>query len=210
MSVIKNLTFEIEKFKLNVPHLEISDNGLTAITGPSGSGKSTFLKILIGIHQPRGWHWNFKNVDLAALDISKRNLGVVFQNYQLFPHMTAEMNIKIVMKSKNNLNAEALEKLEYYKNKLNLTKCWQTQAQNLSGGEQQRIAILRAVMSRSEIILLDEPFSALDESNKHEAYKIVKELLYEAQIPALMVTHSLAEAHYFTEQFIKFDNGHLV
>lgn len=210
MSVLTNLVYHLDQFKLQVPHLEISDNGVTALIGPSGSGKTSLFKVLLGIYQPTNWHWIFKGVDLAQLSLDQRQLGVVFQTYELFPHLTAEMNIKLIMEARRNNDQSAFDQLNKYKDQLNLNRCWNTQAEKLSGGEQQRVALLRAIMSRPRIILLDEPFSALDQSIKQEAYLIVKDLLYETQIPALMITHQIEEAKHFTDRFIYMENGQIV
>lgn len=210
MSKISQLHYSIGSLNLEIPHLEISDTGVTAITGQSGSGKTTFFRILLGLYQPQNWSWQFHGKEMAALDISQRQLGVVFQNYELFPHLTAEENIRLIMKSRNNLNATSEDQLNHFKQKLKLETCWTTKAQFLSGGEQQRVALLRAILSAPQMILLDEPFSALDPALKQEAYDVVKNVLSEIKVPALMITHNIAEARFFTERIIEFKNGKIL
>jgi ABC-type nitrate/sulfonate/bicarbonate transport system ATPase subunit len=124
--------------------------------------------------------------------------------------LSAEENITLVMKSRNNWNQKSQDQLEYFKNKLKLETCWKTEARKLSGGEQQRVALLRAVLSQPKMILLDEPFSALDKDLKQEAYQLVKQVLHEAGLPALMITHNSEEAKYFTSHIIEFKNGKIV
>jgi ABC-type sugar transport system ATPase subunit len=210
MSKISQLVFKQDEFRLDIPELEIAEVGVTAITGHSGSGKTTFFKILLGIYQPDQWSWIFNGQEMSKLDIQDRQLGVVFQNYELFPHLSAEENITLVMKSRNNWNQKSQDQLEYFKNKLKLETCWKTEARKLSGGEQQRVALLRAVLSQPKMILLDEPFSALDKDLKQEAYQLVKQVLHEAGLPALMITHNSEEAKYFTSHIIEFKNGKIV
>lgn len=210
MSKINYLEFAQNQFKLSISNLEIPDQGITAIIGPSGSGKTTFFKILIGIDQPEKLSWIFNNIEMADLDLAHRQLGVVFQNYEIFPHLTAEENITLIMKARNNYNSESLQILKEYKTKLKLEKCWLTKGLHLSGGEQQRVALLRAVLSRPRMILLDEPFSALDLELKVEAYDLVKNVLNDLKVPALMITHSLTEAQYFTNHIIEFRDGKIV
>ncbi len=211
MSKISHLVFEQDSFRLEIPDLEIPDTGVMAITGHSGSGKTTFFKILLGLVQPEApWSWKFNGSEMATMPISERNLGVVFQSYELFPHLTAEENITLIMKSRDNWSEESQKKLNYYKNKLKLEACWETLGRNLSGGEQQRVALLRAVLSRPKMILLDEPFSALDQALKQEAYALVRDVLREAELPALMITHNSDEAKYFTSHIIEFKNGKIV
>ncbi len=211
MSVIKNLHLQIQDFSLSIDELSLSDHEVTAVIGPSGSGKSTFFKALIGLEKPQSnWSWKFKEILLSDLDISERRLGVVFQNYELFPHLTAQQNIEMVMKARNNFGSEAQEKKEYFKNKLNLTKCWTTSAHRLSGGEQQRVALLRAMLSLPRLILLDEPFSALDEKNKNEAYDLLQSVISEIEAPALLITHDMKEAQLFAKKMIYFDQGRVI
>ncbi|MBY0452782.1 MAG: ATP-binding cassette domain-containing protein, partial [Bdellovibrionaceae bacterium] len=99
MSLIKNLHYKFDGFELRADSLEIPDSGITVLQGPSGSGKSTFLNILIGLEKPKSWAWTFQGTELSVLPIEDRRLGVVFQTYDLFPHMTAEENVTLVLKA---------------------------------------------------------------------------------------------------------------
>lgn len=210
MSLIKNLNFTTDGFQIDIPHLEFADQGVTAITGHSGSGKTTFFKILLGLYQPQNWSWVLHNNEMSQLSPNERQLGVVFQNYELFPHLTAEENITLIMRARDNLNKSSQEMLEHFKHSLKLEKCWNTQAKNLSGGEQQRVALLRAVLSKPQLVLLDEPFSALDHEVKQEAYGLVQSVLNEIRVPALIITHNISEAKLFTSHIIEFKNGKIV
>jgi ABC-type sugar transport system ATPase subunit len=207
MSLIKNLNFTTDGFQIDIPHLEFADQGVTAITGHSGSGKTTFFKILLGLYQPQNWSWVLHNNEMSRLSPNERQLGVVFQSYELFPHLTAEENIILIMRARDNLNKSSQEILEHFKHSLKLEKCWNTKAKNLSGGEQQRVALLRAVLSKPQLVLLDEPFSALDHEVKQEAYGLVQSVLNEIRVPALIITHNISEAKLFTSHIIEFKNG---
>lgn len=211
MSVIENLKFNIGRFNLDIPKMELSDEGVTAITGASGSGKSTLFNILLGLYEPQSsWSWSFKEIQMNQLSTSDRKIGVVFQHHELFPHLTAEENITLVMKSRGNISAEAYKKLDEYKHKLKLESCFHTAADNLSGGERQRVSLLRAIMSLPRLILLDEPFASLDKDNKNESMELVKKVLIELKIPAYLITHSLEEAHFFTSRVIQMSDGKLL
>ena len=211
MSVIENLKFKIGNFTLDIPEIKLSDEGVTAITGISGSGKSTLFNLLLGIYEPQsGWSWKFKGEHLHQLSTSERRIGVVFQHHELFPHLTAEENITIVMKARNNYSPETRHKLDEYKRKLKLESCFHTLADNLSGGERQRVSLLRAIMSDPRLILLDEPFASLDANNKNESMELVKKVLSELKIPAYLITHSLEEAHFFTTRVIQIEGGKLL
>jgi sulfate transport system ATP-binding protein/putative spermidine/putrescine transport system ATP-binding protein len=210
MSRIKNLNFVTDGFQIDIPHLEFADQGVTAITGHSGSGKTTFFKILLGLYQPQNWSWIFLNKEMSRLSPDERHLGVVFQSYELFPHLTAEENITLVMRSRDNVSKQSVEMLEHYKYTLKLEDCWRTKGKNLSGGEQQRVALLRAVLSKPQLLLLDEPFSALDHEVKQEAYGLVQSVLNDIGVPALIITHNISEAKLFTNDIIEFKNGKIV
>jgi sulfate transport system ATP-binding protein/putative spermidine/putrescine transport system ATP-binding protein len=194
MSVIKNLHYKLDQFSLSVAELEISDSGVTSIQGPSGAGKTTLFNILIGLLPLAGWSWTFKGEDLAKLQISERRLGVVFQSYELFPHLTAFENIQIVLNSRHQKVDQALlDKVSRYRRTLQLEKCWQTKAALLSGGEKQRVALLRAVISNPRMLLLDEPFSALDENLRSESRETLRGFLQEVDVPTLLITHDMED-----------------
>ena len=210
MSVIKNLISEFENFTLNIPFLEIADQGITVIQGESGSGKTTLLQTLIGIHNPqKPWEWLYKGEDLSRVAMGERRMGVVFQSYDLFPHMTAEENVLIVMKARHESRKrfEMYEKISDYKKQLNLDRCWNTEAQLLSGGEKQRIAFLRAVVSNPRMLLLDEPFSALDEKLRVESRATLKNFIQQFDIPVLLVTHDQQDVDALAQHKIQIHNG---
>jgi len=189
MSHIKNLNLKLTSFELIVDDLQLPDSGLTAFMGPSGSGKSSFLQTLIGLHQPAGWSWRFKGELLSDLPISKRRLGVVFQSYDLFPHLSAEENVRIVRSSEAEKSPESEQRLQQQIRILQLERCWQTRASELSGGEKQRVALLRALAFEPRLLLLDEPFAALDQNLREEARQMVTELIQRCQVPVYLVTH---------------------
>lgn len=195
MSFIKNLHYSWSDFTLDIPELEMDDSGVTSLQGPSGSGKTSFLNTLIGLVKPTGWQWQFKGEDLSQLEPGERRMGVVFQGYDLFPHLTAEENIMLVLNARNTNAAktQALLKLKEFKAQLNLEKCWGTQAHVLSGGEKQRVALLRAVFSNPRMLLLDEPFAALDTELRNESRALVKNLIQQLDIPVLLVTHDILD-----------------
>ena len=212
MSSIKNLYFKLDNFELDIPSLDIPDTGVTAIEGSSGAGKTTFLKILIGLYRPKEWTWKFKGENMNLLDINERRLGVVFQGYDLFPHLTAEDNILLVLNARNQNKDrnEVNKRLQKYKFQLSLESCWKTPAQNLSGGEKQRVALLRALISNPRILLLDEPFSALDVDLRLEARRMVKEIINQLEIPVYLVTHDKEDVEFLAQRVICMKNGKII
>lgn len=193
MSVIKNLNYKIDSLQINISHWEIAETGVTALVGPSGSGKSTILKLLIGLLTCKEMSWIFLDKDISKLPIGEKNLGVVFQTLDIFPHMTTEENIRFAGQSKKMSDIKIKEKLQMLIEKLNLQSCLKTKGEFLSGGEKQRVALARALMGEPRILLLDEPFNALDVSVRKEARLLVKNILNEMKIPAIIVTHDEAD-----------------
>ena len=210
MSVVKNMVHDYGDFKLDIPQWEIADQGVTALWGPSGSGKTSVFRVLIGIESCRDLSWSFKGVDLARLPVQRRNLGVVFQNYELFPHLTAEENILFAAEAKNVPVVESRELLRRWISRLNLSSCIARKARLLSGGERQRVALARALMSRPKMMLLDEPFSALDENLRDEARKLVRDVLVEEDVPALLITHDERDLAVLATHIQKIHLGKLV
>lgn len=212
MSSIRNLHIKLDNFELNIPELDLPEKGVTAIQGPSGSGKTTLLKALIGLYEPVGWTWKFKDEILSQLDMGKRRLGVVFQSYDLFPHLTAEDNILLILNARTPKNRyhEVNQQLQKYKIQLNLDSCWKTLAHKLSGGEKQRVALLRALVSSPRILLLDEPFSALDQELRFEARKLVKELLNQLDIPVYLITHDKEDVEFLAQKIIHLQAGKIL
>lgn len=207
MAFIKNLNYKIDRFNLEIPFLEIKDKEINLIMGPSGSGKTTLFNLITGYISYTNWSFEVDGVDISKLDIGERQLGVVFQSYELFPHLTAAENIEIVMQARNNSKAQG--DLENFKNLLNLKNCWDTKASHLSGGEKQRVSILRAILSKPRMLLLDEPFSALDENNKEEARSILKQVLSLSQITTLMISHDPNDLKIFDKNVIRLEKGKL-
>lgn len=205
MALIKNINLKLGSFEMRLNQLQLPDEGVTAIQGPSGSGKSSFFNTLIGVHNPKNWSWVMQNVDIAKLTIADRKLGVVFQNFELFPHMTAEENVKIVFNARSKKNfAECVSE---YIDKLALSSCWKTKAAALSGGEKQRVALLRALVSHPRVLLLDEPFSALDAQLKTQARELVKSILLELKIPVYLITHDESDVQFLAHYKVKLQNG---
>jgi len=211
MSLIKNLLYKEGAFSLEVPHLELADTGVTSIQGPSGSGKTTLFNILTGILPVSGWSWNFKGEDLAKLPVAGRRLGVVFQSYELFPHLSAAENVEIVASARNSgIDATLKEKIFRYQKTLQLEKCWNTKAALLSGGEKQRVAFLRAVISNPRLLLLDEPFSALDENLRAGSREMLRNFLKEVAVPVLLITHDAEDVRALAQHHLNIRDGKIV
>ncbi len=189
MSYLKNINYREDNIHYAIPYFEYQTGQVYYINGVSGSGKTTFFNILCGIIELKDWQWLDGSTDLAKLSVEDRQLGVVFQSHDLFNNLTAFENIEIVMKARNNWSSESRQKLQSFIEKLDLQSCLQTTALKLSGGEKQRVALLRAILSKPRVLILDEPFSALDQANKLAAQKIIMDYLAEHKLTTLIASH---------------------
>jgi sulfate transport system ATP-binding protein/putative spermidine/putrescine transport system ATP-binding protein len=210
MSVVSHLKKDYSDFKLDIDQWEILDHGITALAGPSGSGKTSILRILLGLEKCPSLQWIFQGTDLAQLAPPDRRVGVVFQGYDLFPHMSAQENIlfaaqarKIAVPLQNQRMQKLIEQLE-------LSSFLVRPAALLSGGEKQRVAIARALIGSPRILFLDEPFSAMDESLREKARQLVRQVLAEENIPALLITHDDRDIQALANKVSAIDSGRIV
>lgn len=207
MSIISDLYIKRDGFELSIEKVEVADTGVTAVWGPSGSGKSTFFRALIGLEPCPSLSWKFKDLDLAKLSVSEKKLGVVFQSYELFPHLTAKENIKFAATARNVSSAE--KKIEDALDVLELVSVADRKVQVLSGGEKQRVALARAMIGEPRILLMDEPFSALDEELRDQAREYLKRIIEVHSIPVLLITHDRHDVEALAQHQIKLKNGKL-
>ena len=210
MSLVKNLHIKFEgDFDLKIDELKILDDGITCIMGPSGSGKSTFFNALIGAVPAPQMSWSFKDEDLNTLSISERRLGVVSQNYDLFPHMTGLQNLKFAAKARGVEKAEQEKLLAQLNESLKISSFYNKNVNLLSGGEQQRIAIARALIGKPRVLLLDEPFASLDSGLRAESRNLIKSIVKEYKIPTLLITHDKSDADALADALITFESGRI-
>ncbi len=189
MSQVEALYAEFDDFKIDIPSWEILENGVTALWGPSGAGKTSVLRLLIGLDRPKSLRWIFQGEDIAKLSTPQRRLGVVFQSYELFPHMSAKENILFAAESRKIPSERAAKSLDEFVQILKLENCLNRKAALLSGGEKQRTALARALIGEPRLLMLDEAFSALDEAMRGEARELVKKVIQLKKISTILITH---------------------
>lgn len=197
-------------FRLDIPRWEIADSGVTALWGPSGAGKTSVFRCLLGLEPVPSMSWDFQGVDIAKLSVSERRLGVVFQNYELFPHMTAAENIMFAAQSRRISSDEFRAKIKELVVTLNLESCFERRASLLSGGERQRVALARALIGKPRMLLLDEPFAALDSDLRASARSLVKSVVSAAGIPVILITHDRADLDALANHVVEIRDGKLV
>jgi sulfate transport system ATP-binding protein/putative spermidine/putrescine transport system ATP-binding protein len=211
MSWVRDLKRDYGDFVIDVPEWEILDQGVTVLWGPSGSGKTSIFRILLGLDEGAlGYSWRFGDVDLAKLPAPARRLGVVFQTLEIFPHMTAEANIRFAAESRGLTGPESERHLRELVATLGLESCLTRRGHLLSGGEKQRVALARALIGKPRCLLLDEPFSALDADLRTEARALVRRALEIEKIPALLITHDRADLEAFTGKVSEIRAGRIV
>ncbi len=196
-------------FSIEISNWEILEQGIHALSGPSGSGKSSVFRILLGLEICKSLHWKWGPEDLASLSPGDRRIGVVTQSYDLFPHLTAKQNIFFASEARKIEKNLAQERYGLLKDKLSLAVFESREAKLLSGGEKQRVALARALMSFPRLLLLDEPFSALDSELKVEARSLLKQIVQETKIPALFITHDPEDIKVLADKVSYISKGRL-
>jgi sulfate transport system ATP-binding protein len=194
-------------YALKNVNLEISSGSLTALVGPSGSGKSTLLRIIAGFEAAdQGRVWLFGN-DATKQTIENREIGFVFQNYALFPHLTVAENIAFGLKIKKISHREIQERVKELLELIQLDNFGEAYPQQLSGGQRQRVALARAMAIEPKLLLLDEPFGALDPKVRKDLRNWLKELHSQVPLTTLLVTHDQQEAMEVADQLVVFQQG---
>lgn len=210
MSQVEALCAEYDDFKIDIPSWEILETGVTALWGASGAGKTSVLRLLIGLDQPKTMRWIFQGVDIAKLKTPERRLGVVFQSYELFPHLSARENIMFAAESRKIQKDRAQNSFDEFVHILKLESCLNRKAMLLSGGEKQRVALARALIGEPRLLMLDEAFSALDESLRAEARELVKKVIQLKKIPTILITHDQQDIKSLAQKVSEIEAGRIV
>lgn len=192
--------------------LTLNPGEITALIGHSGSGKTTLLRLLAGMERPdHGQILSGETVLAGAtqhVPIEKRNIGLVFQDFALFPHMTALQNVMFGLRTA--AKHDRIKIAETWLDRLGLTSRRDAYPHHLSGGEQQRTAIARALAPNPVAILLDEPFSGLDPSMRDRVREAALHAIRDAGMPALLVTHDASEALVHADSIAVIDRGKIL
>lgn len=200
MLKITNFNVKIDDFKLENINLELNQGDYFVILGESGAGKTVFLESIAGRHNLDRGIIELQNSIISDLLPEKRNIGFVYQNYELFPHMTVKQNIIFPLKIKKISKDEYVSKTAEMMELLNISSLESRYPNDLSGGEKQRVAIARALVMSPKLLLLDEPLSAIDYKNKLNIKKILKEIHRKFRPTIIHVTHDIQEAIFFANK----------
>ncbi|MEP1551814.1 MAG: ATP-binding cassette domain-containing protein [Paraglaciecola sp.] len=196
MLSIKNCLIESETWQIRFPDIQLDPDDLLVIIGPSGIGKSTFLHWLLG-NQPK--HVNISGQifidgqDVSQLTVENRHIGLLMQDVFLFPHLSVEDNISFALPKSPDLHSKKQRRTKAHSmlEQINLEHLSKRYPQSLSGGERSRVGLVRALANQPKVMLLDEPFAALDPSNREKIGKWTFQQLAQQAIPSIMVTHDL-------------------
>lgn len=188
-------------------NLEIKDGEFFTFLGPSGCGKTTTLRMIAGFYYPTKGVVRFGDKDMTRVPPEKRNTGMVFQNYALFPHMTVFENVAFGLRVRKIASGELKARVQDVLRKVRLEQYAERQVSQLSGGQQQRVALARALVIEPEILLLDEPLSNLDAKLRDEMRAEILRLQKEYKITTIYVTHDQAEALSMSDRIAVFNFG---
>lgn len=193
--VIKNAVKIYGDYKaVNNANLTIKEGELFTLLGPSGCGKTTLLRMIAGFNSIDGGHISFGDKVINDIPAHKRNIGMVFQNYAIFPHMSVFNNVAYGLKArkihKDEINKRVMEALEM----VQMAQFKDRQPSQLSGGQQQRIALARAIVIHPDVLLMDEPLSNLDAKLRVQMRTIIRKLQKDLKITTIYVTHDQEEA----------------
>lgn len=208
----ENVTYRYADGKGGLTNIsfDVKTGELLAVIGPSGSGKSTLLKLLAGFMDPQDGRIEITGQDMKGVAARHRDLGIVFQSYALFPHMTVLQNIAYPLQLRGVARDERIERARKALGEVGLAHAGDRQPATLSGGQQQRVALARALVYQPKALLLDEPLSALDASLRGEMRDLISHIQRTANIATILVTHDQEEALSMADRVAVIHEGSLL
>jgi sulfate transport system ATP-binding protein len=187
--------------------IQVPDGSLTALLGPSGSGKSTLLRVIAGLEQPDEGAVLISGSDATMLPAQKRDVGFVFQHYAAFKHMTVWQNVAFGLKIRKRPKADIERRVDELLDLVHLDGLAKRYPSQLSGGQRQRMALARALAVEPKVLLLDEPFGALDARVRKDLRVWLRRLHDEVHVTTIFVTHDQEEAMDVAEQIVVMNDG---
>jgi putative spermidine/putrescine transport system ATP-binding protein len=200
-------TYDGETNVVDHLHLAVAEGEFLSLLGPSGSGKTTTLLMLAGFERPTAGHIRLRGQPIDGLPPYKRNFGMVFQNYALFPHMTVAENLAFPLSVRKRPGSEIVARVRTALEMVRLSALANRMPAQLSGGQQQRVAVARALVFEPQLILMDEPLGALDRQLRDEMQLELRRLHDRLGITTVYVTHDQAEALTMSDRIAVFHQG---
>jgi len=211
MSVNIRIQNAVKKYGDNVVipdlSLDIKEGEFFTLLGPSGCGKTTLLRMIAGFNSIEGGDFYFGDRRINDLDPSKRNIGMVFQNYAIFPNMTVEKNVEFGLKNRNVSKEDRAVEVKKFLKLMQIEDFAERMPEKLSGGQQQRVALARALVIKPDVLLMDEPLSNLDAKLRIEMRTAIKQLQNSIGITTVYVTHDQEEAMAVSDRIAVFNHG---
>jgi len=208
--LIENLSKTFNDFTaLDHVNLEIKTGSLVAFVGPSGSGKSTLLRIIAGLEKPNAGRIWLAGKESTSLSIQEREIGFVFQNYALFKHLTVYDNVAFGLQIRGTSLSLIKNRVKQLLQLIRLENFADRYPSQLSGGQRQRVALARALAIEPKVLLLDEPFGALDVKVRKELRNWLRSLHEEVPVTTIFVTHDHQEALEVANEIVVFQNGRI-
>ncbi|MGX1902253.1 ABC transporter ATP-binding protein [Thermolongibacillus altinsuensis] len=209
---LKNICKSFNKKSNTIDHmsLTIEDGEFVALLGPSGCGKSTTMLMIAGIYKPDSGEIYFDGQLVNDLEPKDRNIGMVFQSYALYPHMTVLENIAFPLKQQKVPKEERIERAKQAAEMVQLGHLLDRKPSELSGGQQQRVALARAIVKKPKVLLLDEPMSNLDARLKIEMREEISRIQKELGITTILVTHDQEEAMTMADRIAVMRDGKII
>jgi putative spermidine/putrescine transport system ATP-binding protein len=189
--------------------IDVARGEFVTFLGPSGSGKTTTLLMIAGFETPTGGSIELGGRDLALRKPYERNIGMVFQNYALFPHMTAAKNVVFPLKMRHFPRKDMQARVEQMLDLMGLSRFADRYPRELSGGQQQRVALARGLVFNPDVLLLDEPLGALDKNLRQQMQVEIKRIHREIGITMIYVTHDQSEAMTLSDRLAVFRDGRI-
>ncbi|HBB30952.1 MAG TPA: sulfate ABC transporter ATP-binding protein [Cyanobacteria bacterium UBA8803] len=189
--------------------LEVKEGKLVALLGPSGSGKSTLLRVIAGLESPDSGSIVINGQDTTNLDVSRRNIGFVFQHYALFKHLTIRQNIAFGLEIRKRSPKFIKQRVEELLELVQLQGLGNRYPSQLSGGQRQRVALARALAVQPQVLLLDEPFGALDAKVRKELRAWLRRLHEDVHVTSVFVTHDQEEAMEVADEIVVMNQGRI-
>ncbi len=210
MIYLKNINLTLPSFALTDINLYIQKNDFFSLIGPTGSGKSLLLEGIMGLIPFSSGNLILENRDITSLAVEKRNLAIVYQDFALFPHLDVTQNILYGVPYHGIPKQTAQKRFDYLVSTLGLGKIIKRYPENLSGGEKQRVALARSLIFNPDVLLLDEPLSALDPVFREEAKQLLKNIHGELGITMIMVSHNFSDVLYLANRGAIIKNGKIM
>ncbi len=211
MSVVITIKNALKKFGDNViiPDLSLTvkPGEFFTLLGPSGCGKTTLLRMIAGFNSIEGGEFYFDKRLINDLDPAKRNIGMVFQNYAIFPHLSVRKNVEFGLTNRKLAKADIRAKADKFLKLMQIDELADRMPANLSGGQQQRVALARALCIEPDVLLMDEPLSNLDAKLRVEMRSVIKNIQHTVGITTIYVTHDQEEAMAVSDRIAVMNKG---